>query len=264
MRGRKPLANLWDRVQCGSLDECWAWIGTKNNSGAGVFTENGRLVYAHRRAYELSRGPVPEGMWIVRDCETSSCCNPAHLRLLPAGKKSLSAIQKQTSQRRQEADENLENRFWSKVARTSNPGDCWEWKASRYEKGYGFFRRRGHVKGRSGDCAQAHRMAWELTNGLIPDGLCVCHRCDNPPCCNPSHLFLGTNDDNMADMCAKDRHARLCGEKSGRAKLTWEKVREIRRLYSEGGVTQQQLADLFGVNQRSISLIVLGKSWREP
>lgn len=97
-------------------------------------------------------------------------------------------------------------RFWSKVDRGGGPDACWLWTAHKTRGGYGQLRVDGHQ-------ATAHRVSWELAHGPIPPGhgyhgTCVLHRCDNPPCCNPSHLFLGTNADNMADMKAKGRQAR--------------------------------------------------------
>lgn len=89
-------------------------------------------------------------------------------------------------------------RFWSKVDRS---GDCWEWQASRSTHGYGFF-------GRDGKVLYAHRVSYEITNGLIPKGpkrLHVCHHCDNPPCVRPDHLFLGTASDNLNDAYRKGR-----------------------------------------------------------
>lgn len=91
-----------------------------------------------------------------------------------------------------------ETRFWAKVDRTD---DCWTWTAATTGSGYGRF---GHQNARGGWVA-AHRFAYELANGPIPDGMFVCHKCDNPPCVNPSHLFLGTHQDNMRDMDAKGR-----------------------------------------------------------
>lgn len=89
-------------------------------------------------------------------------------------------------------------RFWKKVA----PGSvdvCWVWLGSRNRGGY------GQIRGDNGDVERAHRVAWRLSSAVIPAGLHVLHRCDNPGCVNPNHLFLGTNDDNIADMVTKNR-----------------------------------------------------------
>lgn len=94
----------------------------------------------------------------------------------------------------------LVERFWPKVDQTGGPDACWPWTRSLFRRGlpYGQFQWRGrpHV---------AHRIAWMLTNGEIPEGMKVCHRCDNPPCCNPSHLFLGDQSANERDKVAKGR-----------------------------------------------------------
>lgn len=89
-------------------------------------------------------------------------------------------------------------KFWSKVDKSGGPEACWPWTGATNELGYG-------VTQFDGRAALAHRKAWALTNGPIPDDKLVCHRCDSPPCCNPAHHFLGTNADNMADMAAKGR-----------------------------------------------------------
>lgn len=105
----------------------------------------------------------------------------------------------------------------------------------------------------------AHRVSWEIANGRrVPDGMRVCHRCDNPPCCNPAHLFLGTPKANSADMVQKARHCH--GERYPRHKLTESDVREIRRLKAAGN-TYDALERQFGVSRGPLHRIVTRRSW---
>lgn len=153
-----------------------------------------------------------------------------------------------------------EERFWAKVDSSGGPDKCWPWKAFIRPNGYGSF----GVS--SAERLSAHRMAWELAHGPIPKGegfhgTCVCHRCDNRVCCNPAHLFLGTQADNIADRDQKGRHRPLAGTANGGAKLTDSLVAAIRVAYAVGGVTQRVLAKRFGVAQSVVSNIVRGKAW---
>jgi len=102
-------------------------------------------------------------------------------------------------------DAKTEARFWAKV-RLGSPGECWEWTASRNATGYGQFCFGGTKR-------RAHRVAYALTHGEIPAGMCALHRCDNPPCVNPAHLFLGTQEDNNADRDEKGRQRSPCGDR---------------------------------------------------
>lgn len=108
---------------------------------------------------------------------------------------------------------------------------------------------------------QAHRIAYELSIGPIPPGLHVCHSCDNPPCCNPHHLFLGSNRVNMHDRDAKGRGANRYGERNGRARLSWNQVQAIRDRYAIGNIGQRPLAREFGVSMSQIGRIVHYEAW---
>jgi hypothetical protein len=151
----------------------------------------------------------------------------------------------------------VEERFWSKVQKT---GDCWLWNAAIRSKdcGYGAFRFQRQGRWTQ---ASAHRVAWELTHGAIPEGQCVLHRCDNKRCCNPAHLFLGTNSDNTQDMLAKGRHNAARGSDSGPAKLCEDDIRYIRFLCGTGQ-KQDQIGRRFGVSQQTISRIHRRLDWR--
>ncbi len=130
---------------------------------------------------------------------------------------------------------------------------CFEWSRARDQKNYGKIRF-------AGKSHYAHRLHWEFRKGAIPAGLFVCHHCDNPPCIRLSHLFLGTAGENILDAARKGRMPR--GEANGRAKLTEEQVREIRRLHANGLVSFTRLSRLFGVRPWAIEGIVKRGKWK--
>lgn len=145
--------------------------------------------------------------------------------------------------------------FWLKVDKGEG---CWIFSGAKLPKevgGYGWTTYCGEVMG-------AHRIAWLLTNGPIPAGLHVLHKCDNGPCCNPAHLFLGTHLDNMADMYNKGRNTRGA---TARAKLTEAQALEIKRTYryekSRKWSNAKELAAQYGVGVGTISNLVAGRTW---
>jgi predicted XRE-type DNA-binding protein len=103
---------------------------------------------------------------------------------------------------------------------------------------------------------------YEAHKGKIPKGLIVCHKCDNKMCINPDHLFVGTQADNMRDMCEKGRKFITNGEVNGQSKLTEEQVIEIRSIRKTQGLSQQKIADMFNVSRANIGLIVTGERWK--
>jgi hypothetical protein len=148
----------------------------------------------------------------------------------------------------------LATRFWSKVDKRG-PAECWLWTGAVNADGYGVMRPEGQ---RSGGTIRAHRVSVAL-DGRAPDGLCVLHSCDNPPCVNPAHLHLGTKAENTHDMLAKQRG--LIGERNGHAKLTSAQASEIRRR-RRAGERRDVLAAEFNVSGATVTRIANGEGWR--
>jgi len=150
-------------------------------------------------------------------------------------------------------------RFWSRVDKSAGPDGCWFWTASRGHGGYG-------AVWWNGCMTSAHRVAYRVAVGEIPSGMCVLHKCDNPLCVNPEHLFFGTQQDNLSDMTSKGRQAvgasvvTRRGEECNFSKLTAPQVQEIRRLDSSG-VSSADISSKFGISRKYIWRIVSKKSW---
>jgi hypothetical protein len=147
-------------------------------------------------------------------------------------------------------------RFWSHVDRSGGPDACWPWLKATKRSGYGVF---GIGPFRRSQKLRAHRVAFYLTYGRwpTPQGL---HSCDNPACCNPAHIFEGTQTENIADMVKKGRQQR--GERQGRAKLTESDVRQIRQLWAEQQLTHAEIARRFGIGAPQVSRIGTRKRWK--
>jgi len=151
----------------------------------------------------------------------------------------------------------LEARFWEKVDKRG-PDECWEWKGSKTKTGYGRINNGTH----SGSPLRAHRVSWEIHNGPIPEGKYVLHRCDNPGCVNPRHLWIGSQADNIRDMDRKGRRKTVSrkGEGNGNAKLTRRTVCKIRG-FLDAGYSLRQIASMFNIHYSTVHDIKTRKSW---
>lgn len=151
-----------------------------------------------------------------------------------------------------ELTEKDKRRFWSKVDKKGTD-ECWEWIAGRFSSGYGSFSLQGKNYG-------SNRIAYFLEFRRFEERFFCLHSCDNPPCCNPSHLFTGTSQDNMDDMVKKGRSFRSIGELHGGSKLKEKQALDIifRRKH---GDSLKSIACLYNVSVASVSSIATGRNW---
>lgn len=159
----------------------------------------------------------------------------------------------------------MSDAFWEKVIKLS-PAECWEWsgytiKAATSRLPYGVYRYQGKQQ-------RSHRLAYKFTKGEIPHGMLVCHSCDNPSCCNPDHLWLGTYTDNNRDRESKNRGVRISGKRIGgdfpkgsrhpNAKLTESDILLIRK----DKMQRDEIAKKFGIKPSTVKSIQLGRIWK--
>lgn len=155
-----------------------------------------------------------------------------------------------------ELSEQDKSRFWGNIT-IAGDDECWIWQPKSRSNGYGTFFIFNPARRRLG----AHRVAYYLAHGKNPGNWLVCHKCDNPPCCNPRHLFLGTCKGNLQDASQKGRMA--SGERQHLAKLSAEIVLEMRRLHREEGIGCRRLAKMFPVvSYTNIDYILRRVTWK--
>jgi hypothetical protein len=228
MLSPKLVEKFWANVE--KTDACWLWKGTVRGNMPQLSVGNyytGDLESGPARHISLQiagRPPAPKVV-VLDTCENSLCVNPDHLIF------------------------GDEARFWQYVQKTET---CWLWTGSTDANGYGRFTA-VYLDGRRRS-STSHRYSYELHYGKIPDGMLACHKCDRPGCLNPSHLFLGTEQDNNRDKIKKNRHRKADGSQTI---LTDEDVKTIKQTSN-----LVQLATEMGVSPRCILNIMLGKSWK--
>ena len=241
------IERFWRKVnKSPNHNGCWRWTARKNKKGYGTFRVNGKSVMPHRFIYIVTYGNIDPELDVKRTCKNKDCVNPKHLTathkgppkgLIPWNKgKGLPA----------------EERFWRFVRKPINPSDCWIWNGYISKDGYGSFTPYKVP-------IRAHRFVYHLTHGPIPPRMLVCHKCDNPVCVNNSHLFLGSNSDNMKDAISKGRKKGKKGSDSPLARLEEKQVLKIRSL--KGILTCRQIAEIFSISNQQVSNIQTRKAW---
>lgn len=216
-------------------DGCWLWSGTIQRKSP-IFSFGNSQMTAHRAAWLIANGHIGAGFDVYRTCNQWLCVRPDHLRIGKTGSSPFSRQQRLAA------------------LSVKDESGCINFIGSRDRLGYGKF-----------DGALAHRAAWEVHNGPIPVGLYVCHKCDNPSCINPEHLFVGTQLENVRDMIAKGRQSypgAPVGHIGARRKLTQEQAELARIAYSTGEVNMHQIALVLGIDQSCISRIVNGSIYK--
>jgi hypothetical protein len=234
-----------ENVDVGNENDCWNWLGYINISGYGTFVyydENKTQlsIQPSHLMYKLYYSYYDYIRKIYYRCGNKLCCNPLHLSINKRDKKFI-------------IDEKTLNRFWRKAI-IKDKDSCWEWIGAKNRKGYGTIYFDGKVR-------KAHRVSYVLTYGDILGDLCVLHKCDNPSCVNPNHLFIGTVKDNSDDMILKERDYHPEGELQPISKLKEKDVYEIIELI-KNNYSYPYIGKLYDVSPNTINAIANGFTWK--
>ena len=238
MENEDIITRFYKKLSTDAPNKCWDWQGSFFSRGYPSFYDGNKNQLAKTFSYKTFVGKIPDGMVILSSCKNRKCVNPYHLLLGTL------------SQAVEENYDAVINRFWKKVEKSDS---CWNWKGS-FRKSYGRFQFNKKVY-------PAHRFIWEHLYGELPKDLFVCHSCDNRKCVNPSHLFVGTHEENMSDMSEKGRSPKMPGEKNPAAKLKTENILDIRKRKADGE-TLEEIANRYKISFQHVSDIVNLKRWK--
>jgi len=292
-------ARLWKNIEIKEENECWPWLGKIPADGYPRVSIQGKRLTVAQAVFMDKKGEISSGYRIEKTCGDKECCNFKHCVAVPKKKISLtkghSGVKTKNSKPfrytrdlpiRDEIDPVQQARFWRKVCKSDGPDACWPWLGTS-TGGYGSVSINGQRH-------RATRIAYILEYGSFPDGMYACHKCDNPLCANPTHIFPGTPSENSYDMHSKNRGPKnpATGDRNGArtqperltrgedhwmrknpervprgedramSKLTWEKVRALRASYTKGA-TQKALAEEYDLHQSTVSDIVRAETWQE-
>jgi len=271
--GRKQqnqVERFWGRI--GQDGECWLWLGKINKDGSISFWDQKKNITINVRSLMWKKAfgfPLPRGEHIINSCGNRLCLYPGHMTLRRYDKKTQ---QDDKIIKKKSRATPIDELFWRYVDKNGpiiypELGPCWVWTGSLMTSGYGSLQSFS-LKIRMG----AHRYSFMREFGPFDSRLNICHKCDLKVCVNPFHLFAATQRENLMDMVRKGRWrpakekklygaALLSGENKPNSKLTWGKVREIRKLYKDG-YGRAQLARMYGVGATTIFSIVHNLTWK--
>lgn len=231
---------------------CWLWNGPRwtpaHKFGSLFFRGKNHL--PHEASFQIFKGEITPWLLVLQSCKNTDCVNPDHLYL--GRDYSLERLPRRIYK-------DKETIFQYYVPKEQlNEAECWEWQGDRFHndgiKNYGKLQFKK-------TCTGAHRFSYELHYGQIPEGLIICHKCDNPPCVNPHHLFAGTYSDNMFDASKKGRLFVGKYENGSNAKLLNSDVKHIRKLHTEG-MSPKEIAEYYPiVSYAHIWRVATNKSW---
>lgn len=206
--------------------DCWLWIGA-NNKGHGIISDKGKTHSVKKILYSSVHGSEDSGGYLHQVCDNKTCVNPNHLI-------------------------SRDRLFMTLFIRDGSTG-CWEWTGA-IKEGYGIFSVNHKDK-------LAHRLMYEKYKGKIPQGMNICHTCDNPKCVNPEHLWVGSQAENVADMMKKRRGLKSFGSNHHFSTITDEIAREIKTKLRDG-MTIKQVHMILGASYRVVQHIHAETTWR--
>lgn len=255
------IEDFWQKIE--KTNNCWIWKGSTLKN-FGRFKLKGITCIVHRFIWKLYYGEIPDDSFVQLCHNNKLCVNPLHLKLIKKSEFHLAKYETDEGKKIKEKIKNtlsmsLKEKFEKYLNQSSGlgpDGNCWEWVGYRDRAGYGLIR---HLNRN----LRAHRASYILFYGEFDQSLYVCHKCDNPSCVRPSHLFLGTPKDNTRDMISKNRQYKMFGESHPQAKINSNKVKTIRALYKTGKYSYSKLHNIFPeISRWSIESIINNKGWK--
>lgn len=249
-----------------TTNQCWIWKGSTNVKGTPIIAKGKNNISALKFSFEKYKEKIPNRSILKQTCKNSLCVNPEHLQITSSAEKNSMSSEILFNLTEEELN-SLKTRFWNKVSKSDN---CWKWKGAKSKSGYGNL-----AVSKKYITVGATRISYFLHFGAFNTSLLLCHKCDNPSCVNPEHLFLGTVQDNSTDMMKKGRSAsgdkntsrknpeKVCrGLKNGNSKISIEVIEKVFQLKSKQ-LPNTEIGKMINIAPLVVGRILLGKTYTE-